>query len=71
MEEPERNIYCKGYDHCLNWAVDQGWPSWQCAGCTEFIVQDAEKIREDIPGLLKIFGEVFIPSPHRKRGEVE
>lgn len=35
MEGPgKRYLWCRKYDRCLDLAVDQGWQSFNCDGCT-------------------------------------
>jgi len=33
LVESHRNLDCTRYDHCLDEAVQRGWPSWSCARC--------------------------------------
>lgn len=28
-----RNLYCSHYDHCLDYAIENEWNSWNCARC--------------------------------------
>ncbi|MBI3181425.1 MAG: hypothetical protein HYZ28_04725 [Myxococcales bacterium] len=33
-ELPEhRNLFCRHYDSCLDFAVRQGWLDWTCESC--------------------------------------
>jgi hypothetical protein len=34
--EEIRNLYCAGYDACLDEALRLGWSSWTCVGCERF-----------------------------------
>ena len=41
-EEVDRRIYCRHYDLCLDYAVDEEWISWSCRYCSirESITED-------------------------------
>jgi|WetSurMetagenome_2_1015567.scaffolds.fasta_scaffold500599_2 hypothetical protein len=28
-----RNIFCSEYNHCLDYAINQSWNSWNCCKC--------------------------------------
>ena len=34
--ERHRNVFCDHYDHCLDEALRQTWPSWSCERCPMF-----------------------------------
>lgn len=38
LVEAHRNLFCPGYDECLDEAVAQGWTSWTCVRCPMFAV---------------------------------
>jgi hypothetical protein len=28
-----RNLFCRHYDHCLDYAIEMAWNSWNCTKC--------------------------------------
>ena len=31
--EGGRNLFCSHYSHCLDYAIDMAWDSWNCSRC--------------------------------------
>jgi hypothetical protein len=31
--EGGRNLFCSQYSHCLDYAIDKAWDSWNCSKC--------------------------------------
>jgi hypothetical protein len=33
---PNRYVFCRNYDFCLNFAISQNWESFDCEACSNF-----------------------------------
>ena len=67
LRAPPRHLQCKSYDRCLNEAVKQGWPTWQCGECDGYEEISSDEKMRDMFGLLALFGEVKCPAGKKRR----
>jgi len=53
--ERERRIYCRHYEACLDYAVEQDWVSWSCAACPVHDEISVEQMRDEAFEIYKAF----------------
>jgi hypothetical protein len=51
--EVDRRIYCRHYDLCLDYAVEESWVSWSCKHCAVKESITVEEMRAQAFEILK------------------
>jgi hypothetical protein len=59
---PVRRLYCVEYDRCLNHAIANDWPSWDCVGCSEKGRISHAELRSDLDGISDLFWAIEHPT---------
>lgn len=55
--EPFRNVHCRHYDTCLDFAVKQNWDGWTCAACPLLHEEDTKPVPIDFANDRRGWGE--------------
>jgi hypothetical protein len=67
MAEPPRRVYCVHYDQCLDHALLNNWPSFQCDRCG--VTEDISALQQqsDLHGIANIFESLMTPGEVRRK----